>query len=259
MTFLSSLFVGSVVHRRFRPRPHRLRYRLFWMLVDLDEIDQLAGCLRIFSRNRFNLVSFFDRDFGDGGDSPLRAQVTARLAEAGIAFDDGAIRLFCMPRVLGYAFNPLSVYFCYRRDGSLAAILHEVHNTFGERHTYVLAAGPEPGKLALHTADKAFHVSPFLHLDMRYTFRVMPPGERIAIAIRGEDADGLLIGAALAAKRQHELSQRALIRLLVAHPLVTRKVTAGIHWHALRMLLKGFRVYRHPSRGGRPAAVAPAE
>ncbi len=258
MMFLSSLFVGSVVHRRFRPRPHRLRYRLFWMLVDLDEIDRVAKNLAIFSRNRFNLVSFFDRDYGDGSDYPLRLQVADRLAEAGIAFDHGAIRLFCMPRVLGYAFNPLSIYFCYRRDGSLAAILHEVHNTFGERHTYLQPAGADPGAAALHTAAKTFHVSPFLPMDMRYIFRVASPGDRISVAIRAEDADGPVLAAALAASRR-ELTAGALIRVLAAYPLVTLKVSMGIHWHALRMVLKRFRVYRRPSHAGRTEAVAPAE
>lgn len=247
MTARSALYVGSVIHRRLRPRPHRLRYRVFWMLLDLDEIEGLAARLRLFSSNRFNLVSFHDRDHGDGSARPLRAQITAKLVEAGVAFDGGRLMLFCMPRVFGYGFNPLSVWFCYRRDGSLAAILYDVHNTFGERHTYVKAVAPGNEAVVHQQAQKVFHVSPFLGMDMGYTFRVAPPEDRVSVAIRGEDDDGPLIVASLAGDRV-ELSDRALLRQLAIHPLLTLKVIAAIHWHALRMLLKGFRIYPNPSR-----------
>ena len=115
-----------------------LRYGVFWLLLDLDEIDTLARRLRLFSRNRFNALSFHDRDHGEPGAGALRAQIERHLADAGIDIGGGAIRLLCMPRIFGYAFNPLSVHFCYRRDETLAAILYEVHNTFGERHSYLI-------------------------------------------------------------------------------------------------------------------------
>jgi DUF1365 family protein len=124
-----------VTHRRLRPRPHRLRYRVFWMLLDHDEIGRLPQRLRLFSHNRFNALSLFDADRGDGSGRPLRDRVEDHLRAAGLATDGGAIRLFCMPRVFGFGFNPLSVNFCYQGDGSLAAILDEVHNTFRERHS----------------------------------------------------------------------------------------------------------------------------
>jgi DUF1365 family protein len=124
MTFASALYVGSVTHRRLRPRRHRLRHAVFWMLLDLDELDVLDRELRLFSRNSFNAVSFFDRDHGEQTDEPLRSQVERHLKAAGIELsDDGAIRLFCMPRIFGYAFNPISIYFCHRGDGSIAALL----------------------------------------------------------------------------------------------------------------------------------------
>src|SRR5690349_9418878 len=137
MSLRSCLYSGSVMHRRLRPRPHRLRFGVFWMLLDLDEIDSLADGLRLFSRNGFNLTSFHARDHGDGSDIPLRQQAERHLRSAGIEPDGGRIELFCMPRILGYGFNPLSVYFCHRADGTLGAILYEVHNTFGERHSYL--------------------------------------------------------------------------------------------------------------------------
>ncbi len=246
MTIRSALYDGSVMHRRLRPKVHRLRYRLFWLLLDLDEIDGLAGRLRLFSRNRFNLFAFHDRDLGDGSATPLVDQVRRRLAVAGMPEAGAGIAVLTMPRILGYAFNPISIFFCRDAAGTLRALVYEVHNTFGERHAYVLPAEASDGPV-VHGAAKAFHVSPFLGMDMRYAFRVQPPAERVSVAIRGEDGDGPVIVAALSGTRQ-PLSDAALARTLAAHPLMTIKVTAGIHWHALRMVLRGFRIYRHPAR-----------
>jgi len=253
MSLRSALYVGSVMHRRLRPRQHGLHYRLFWMLIDLDELDRLGEELRVFSRNRFNLVSFHDRDFGGGTDAPLRQQIEGLLEASGIGDAATRIELFAMPRILGYAFNPLSVWFCRDRDDKLRAVVYEVHNTFGERHSYVLPViGESDQALAQHTS-KAFHVSPFLGMAMDYAFRVSPPGERVSVAIRGEDAGGPVIVAGLAGARR-ELSDRALLRVLAVFPLMTLRVTAAIHWHAIRMVLKGFRIHPHPASMGRSGA-----
>ncbi len=245
MTHRSALYTGSVVHRRLRPKRHRLRYRLFWMLLDLDEIDSLDRRLRLFSRNRFNLFAFHDRDLGDGSPTPLGDQVRLKLAAAGLPEAGVAVSVLTLPRIFGYAFNPLSVFFCRDADGVLRAIVYEVHNTFGERHGYVLPA--DGAGTVAHGTAKAFHVSPFLGMDMAYAFRVHPPDGRVSVAIRAEDADGPLIVAALSAARR-PMSDGFLVRMLALYPLMTLKVTAAIHWHALRMLLRGFRVHRHPGR-----------
>ncbi|HEX3994786.1 MAG TPA: DUF1365 family protein, partial [Acetobacteraceae bacterium] len=128
MTY-SAIYHGQVVHTRFRPVRHRLRHRMLWLLLDLDELPMLAQRLRLFSLNRFNLVDFRDRDHGDGSVISLRTQIEQHLRGAGLAVDAGAIRVLCMPRVLGTVFNPLSVFFCYRADGRLQAMVYEVHNT----------------------------------------------------------------------------------------------------------------------------------
>ncbi|TCR63053.1 DUF1365 family protein [Bosea sp. BK604] len=259
MSWRSALYVGRVRHHRFRPRSHALNYRVFWMLIDLDEIDRLAAELRLFSRNRFNLYAFREADYGDRSGRALRPQIEVALSDAGIAHDGGPIRLLTMPRILGYAFNPLSTYFCYRRDGSLCATVYEVHNTFGETHSYVSPVEADQSSLR-QEAEKVFHVSPFMQLDMRYAFTVTPPGQRISVAIDGHDAEGRLITAVLSGKRT-ELSDAALLRLLVSHPLLTLKVTAAIHWHALRLLAKRIRWRPHPAAPERPfslgSAVAP--
>ena len=135
MTLRSSLYVGSVMHRRLRPRMHSFRYRAFWFLLDLDELDELSRKLRWFSYNRSNIFSFYDADHGDGTATPIRARIESQLAEAQIDLAGGRICLLCMPRTLGYCFNPISIYFCYRADASLTAVVYQVHNTFGERHS----------------------------------------------------------------------------------------------------------------------------
>jgi len=242
----SALYTGTVAHRRLRPKPHRLRYRVFSLLLDLDEIPALSRRLRLFSHRRFNLFSFHERDHADSSGGSLREWAEDSLVRAGIDIEGGPIRLLAMPRVLGYGFNPISVWFCHHRDGSLAALLHEVHNTFGERHTYLIPVTETGTRDAIiQNCAKDFHVSPFMTMDMRYDFRVHPPDERLSLAIQGSDADGPLIVASFAAKR-HELTDAALLRAFFLTPLLTLKVIGGIHWEALRLWIKGARLQPHP-------------
>lgn len=252
----SALYVGRVRHHRFRPRRHALSYRVFWLYLDLDEIDEEASRLRLFSHNRFNLYAFHDRDYGDRSGGALRPQIEAILRDAGLSCGGGPIRLLTMPRILGYAFNPISTYFCHRPDGELGAIVYEVHNTFGETHTYVAPAEPS-ARLQQQAAAKAFHVSPFMGLDMRYRFEVTPPEEQVAIVIEGHDAQGRLISASLSGRRA-PLSDAGLLRLVASHPLLTLKVTAAIHWHALRLLAKRIPFFPHPAPPTRSSSVGHA-
>jgi DUF1365 family protein len=253
MTLRSTLYAGSVMHRRVRPRAHRLRYRVFWMLLDLDEIESLPRHLRLFSHNRFNAVSFFDKDHGDGSGRPLRSQVEEHLKSVGVE-SGGTIKLLCMPRVFGYGFNPLSVYFCYQTDGKLAAILYEVHNTFRQRHWYLIRVNRVAGPVVDQRCDKLFYVSPFMDMDMSYAFRVALLDERITLAIRAADKDGLLLVAALSGHRRL-LADSSLLRLLAAYPLLTLKVVGAIHWHALLLLLKGMRLRARPNLPDVPVTV----
>ncbi len=242
----SRLYFGTVMHRRLRPREHSLRYRLFWTLLDLDEIPKLSTKSALFSYNRFNLLSFHDQDHGDGTGTPLRPQIEAILARNHIPFDSGPIRLLCMPRVLGRGFNPISVYFCYRKDQALTAIVYEVHNTFGERHSYVFDTKLVPGRVD-HECGKQFYVSPFMDMEMNYEFRTLPPGEHVALAIRGSDAHGILIHAFLTASAAPFLSSH-LLRGLLLYPLQPIKVMAAIHWHALWLWLKGIPIREKPAQ-----------
>lgn len=251
----SAIYFGSVMHRRLTPRVHRFRYNGFWMLLDLDELDGLRARLRLFSHNRFNLFSLHDRDYGDGGNRPLRAQIERKLSQAGIASSDGRIRLLCMPRMFGYGFNPLSIYFCTHADGTPAAIVYEVHNTFGERHSYVVPLVVGDG--VHHSCDKAFYVSPFMDMDLRYDFVVSQPDDRLSVAIRASKG-GLPVMIACLAGSRRALTDTALLRLLVTMPAVTFKVTAAIHWEALRLWCKGLRFRSRHSLAGLSPALSPA-
>lgn len=247
----SGLYVGEVMHRRLRPRAHRLQYRMFSLLLDIDEVEALGRKLRLFATRGFSLFGFRTGDHLDGSATPLRAQVEARMARAGLTWDGGAVRVLTMPRVLGFVFNPVSVWFIHAADGGLAAVLYEVNNTFGERHEYLLPVpAEEAGKAAIRQSTaKAFHVSPFMAMDMTYDFRLGAPGERLAIGITGSDASGPLISAVHTARRR-ELTDRALARVFVTHPLLTLKVVGGILWEAARLWVKRVPVHNHPVPAG---------
>jgi DUF1365 family protein len=235
----SALYTGWVVHRRLTPRQHRFKYRVFSLLLDLDELPALARDLRLFNWNGPGLFSFHDRDHGDG--RPLRVWLDAVLAEAGVVAD-GPRRVLCYPRIFGYVFNPLSVWFCHDRDNALKAIVYEVHNTYGERHSYAFACAGMA--VPRHACDKAFYVSPFLSADCRYRFRVDPPGERVSIAIQEEEYGAPVLSASFCGTRE-ALNDYALFTKLVRYPLMTLKVIVAIHYEAVRLMLKGVRRHRH--------------
>ncbi len=240
----SAIYFCSVTHTRVRPRRHHLRYRLYSLLLDLDELPRVDAALRLFSHNKFNLFSFYDRDFGDGGPEPLRDQVVRHLVAAGIEAD-GPVRVLAMPRVLGHAFNPISIFFCLAPDGTPRAILYEVHNTFGERHSYLARVAAADVSTARQECAKDFHVSPFMDMDMKYRFRVKLPGDDVRIAITGSDKNGGLISAIQEGRRAN-MSDATLARAFFSHPFVTLKVVAAIHFEAVKLWLKGIGVRSKP-------------
>ena len=198
---VSSLYPSEVLHVRYKPVAHRLRRRAHYLLIDLGEAQSLAGRFRFFSYNRFNLVSWHERDHGDGSARPLRNQIEDHLRRAAIDPDGGSIRVLCMPRILGLVFNPLSIFFCYGRDGRLAAILYEVNNTFGQRHSYLFPVAGHAGELRHHCA-KSFYVSPFMDMALDYAFRVRPPGETVSVDIEARQGTDIVLHATLAGDRR---------------------------------------------------------
>jgi len=244
MTFRSAIYVGSVMHRRLQPRRHHFRYRAFWLLLDLDELAELSSRLRWFSFNRSNLFGLHDSDHGDGGATPLRIQIEQQVAEAGIDLAGGRIQLLCMPRTLGYCFNPLSIFFCHQASGALAAVVYQVHNTFAQRHSYVIPVA-NPDEPLRQRCRKLFYVSPFLDMDLRYDFRIVGPDERVQVGICASRADALVLSAVMAGARQ-PLTDQNLIRVCIQMPAITLKVIAAIHWEALKLWTKRIGFRRRP-------------
>ncbi|RWX75436.1 DUF1365 family protein [Neorhizobium lilium] len=242
----SALFVGHVTHARVKPKVHKLGYRIYSLLLDLDELQELDTRLRLFSIDRFNLFSFHAKDRGDRTGVDLKGQVERAMRQAGVEPDGGPIQLLTMPRLLGWAFNPLSVFFCHAKGGELRAILWEVDNTFGERHSYMIPVEEQaPGAVIRQQCDKHFYVSPFMDLDLRYQFEVSPPGDRLAIRIDTHDREGLVMTARHLARRQ-DLSDVALLKAFCMIPLLTLRVVAGIYWEALKIWAKGVRLRKRP-------------
>ena len=253
----SGLYAGTVMHRRTRPRRHRLSYNVFSFLLDLDELPTLDRALPGFGHNRFNLLSFHDSDHGPGTDTPLRPWVERHLAQADIDIEGGPIRLMCYPRVAGYVFNPLSVFFCYRRKGDseeLAAVLYEVTNTFKQRHTYLIPVNDVVDGIVRQSCEKRLYVSPFIAMDMTYNFRVRPPVDTLSVAIHETDRDGTLLFASFSGSRR-ELSRSTAVGSFLGFPLLTLKVIVGIHWEALKLWLKGVPLVHRPSPPTEPVSV----
>lgn len=239
----AALYVGDVMHARLKPIGHRFSYRVMSLLIDLDRLAAADRQSLLFGVNRAALYSFREADHGPRDGSSLRAYVQRCAAEQGVDLVGGRVLLLCYPRLLGYTFNPLSVYFCYSASGELALVIYEVRNTFGDIHPYVLPVQPgqhsEAGVRQQH--EKLFYVSPFIEMAMRYHFRVSPPDQRVRLRILETDGDGPLLAATFSGRRR-ALNTAQLLRAFVAFPLVTFKIVAAIHWEALRLWAKGARL-----------------
>lgn len=245
-----ALYVCRAMHRRPGPPRYRFSYRSFYLLLDIDAIDTACAATPLLSRNRFNLLSFHDADHGAHDGSSLREWMDATLADHGVHLDGGRIRLLTMPRVLGYGFNPISVFYCEHADHSLRAIVAEVHNTFGEHHFYVLhdqGAALDWGQV--RTKAKRFHVSPFLERAGAYRFRFSPPGQQLRMAIRLYDRLGANATLRIATTLTGDcvrISTRNVLKVCLQMPLMSLKVISAIYWQALKIWLRGGRFYRKP-------------
>ncbi|MDP1519726.1 DUF1365 domain-containing protein [Porticoccus litoralis] len=243
----SSVYRGHVLHHRWQPRRHRFVYRVFSLLIDLDELPTLQQRLRWLSINRFNLFSFYEKDHG-AGTPGLKNHIYQLLKTRGYPEACGKIQLLCYPRILGYVFNPLSVYFCFDKQQQLRVIIYEVTNTFGQRHCYLLSVeASSKDSWVRQQSDKQMYVSPFMPMDSHYRFRILPPdGERLAVCIYQEqsapnDREAHKLFASFNGTH-HPLTNRSLLALFIRYPLMTLKVIGGIHWEALRLWMKGLKL-----------------
>jgi uncharacterized protein len=245
---ISCVYAGEVVHHRVRPKPHGLKYQVFSLLLDVDEVDALDRRLWLFSRNRWNLVSFYDRDHGAGTPGVAIADhARATFTAAGLGAATAQIYLLAYPRIVGYGFNPISVYYGYGDDGRLAGLIYEVNNTFGERRSYVVSvAGGEAAKVHAHGCKKELYVSPFTDMAGRYSFRVREPADEALLAVNLRDDDGPLLRTHFRATRL-AFSDRVLARLMLTLPFLTLKVILAIHFEAARLWLKGVPLTTRPA------------
>jgi uncharacterized protein len=244
----AALYLGTVMHQRLKPLSHRFRYRVYSLLIDLDALKEASSQSWFFSVDRFNLLSFRQKDHGDRKPGSLRSYVNGVLASAGITTLPTRVLLMCYPRVLGTVFNPISVYFAYDIDEQLVAVIYEVRNTFGEMHSYV--APVREGELDVsglrQERDKRFYVSPFNDLQQRYFFRVHPPTDELSVRILQKDKDGPLLAATFHGKHRL-LTNAAILRAFARIPFLTVTIVAGIHWEALKLWWKGLRIKARPA------------
>ena len=248
------LYQGHVMHMRLTPFAHKFRYRVFSLLLDVDRMAETLAPLRLLKLDRFGLLSLARKDHGYRDGSDLRPWVEEQLATKGIAAPH-RIWLLSFPRILGYAFNPLAVYFCEDANGQMTGIVYQVKNTFGDQHPYVIETSQDQDGAYRHDQDKGFYVSPFIQMDQTYRFTLRRPDERLALRIRQHDQNGPFLIATQSGTRK-PLTDAALLRLWLGHPLMTVKVIAAIHWQALKLWLKGARFT--PYRGPYPETDAPA-
>jgi hypothetical protein len=242
-----------VRHERLRPVRNSFSYGVYFIRLPLRAIGQSGPRSALFSRNRFNLLSFYDADHGDG-QRPLLAWIDALLSSEGIADADGEIWLQTFPRVLGYVFNPVSFWFCHRKDGRLRAILCEVRNTFGEKHHYLLDTGTVLSYGVELSARKVFHVSPFCSVEGAYRFRFMQASRpvrgrtlpRYMARIDYDDAAGPMLLTSISGAG-YALTGRLIVKAFCTYPLMTLGVIAKIHWQALRLWAKRLPFISKPS------------
>ncbi len=236
----AALYFGDVMHARLKPMGHRFSYRVMSVLIDLDRLAEADRQSPLFGVNRAALYSFHESDHGPRDKTPLHRYVQRRADEHGVDLTGGRILLLCYPRLFGYTFNPLSVYFCSAADGRLTLMIYEVRNTLGDIHSYVLPVKErELSKAGLRQQqDKIFYVSPFIGMAMRYHFRVTPPDDDVKLRILEADSEGPVLSATFSGRRV-ALTSQALLRAFFALPMVTFKIIAAIHWEALRLWLKG--------------------
>ncbi|MFQ3622292.1 MAG: DUF1365 domain-containing protein [Acetobacteraceae bacterium] len=248
----AQLLRARVVHVRHAPFRHRLDYRIWALLLDLDRLDEAAARSRLFRAGRPGIVSLQAIDHGPRDGAPLRPWVERLLDAAGLA-PPARVRLLAMPRVLGYVFNPISLYLCDDAAGNASAVIYQRKNTFGDQHPYVAplsGAGPHT-----HRADKAMHVSPFIGMAARYGFTLNVSADRFGLVI-DESEDGRRVLTASMAGRLEPMTDRALAGALLSMPFVTLVAMAGIHTHALRLWLKGARYHPRPAPPDRSHSIA---
>ena len=235
----SCIYNGIVTHQRYKPIKHSLNYKTFSLFIDLDEIEKLNKTINIFSFNKFNIFSFYNKDHGARDGSSLKDWVLENLKKFKINQNITKVMLLCYPRVFGYVFNPLSIFYCYDKN-KLIAVFYEVKNTFNEQHTYIFKIRND--QKIEQKCKKKFYVSPFMDMDTYYNFKLLNPGEKFSIFIKQTDEYGTILTATQKGDRKKFSFQQLLVNFF-KYPLMTIKIISSIHYEALHLWKKGA-IYR---------------
>ena len=235
----SSIYTGTVIHKRFKPKIHSFNYKVFSLFIDLEELDLMHKELKLFSYGKFNIISFFNNDHGPRDGSSLKNWVLQNLKKNNIETEGVQIKLLCYPRILGYVFNPLSVFYVFDKNQKLISILYEVKNTFGEQHTYIFKSDKDQN-LVQHVCKKKFHVSPFIEMNCVYFFRLLKPGNKISVIIDQYDSEDKILYASQDGFRS-DFDTKHLIISYLKHPIMTFKIIVAIHYEAFKLWAKGIK------------------
>tara|TARA_Y100000590_G_C15746547_1_gene1022260 strand:+ start:6766 stop:7548 length:783 start_codon:yes stop_codon:yes gene_type:complete len=239
----SSLFSNIVIHHRFLPFEHKFKYNLTSCYIDYDELNLLDKKISFFSINKFNFFSFYEKDHGYRDNRNLKEFVIDILSKNSIKYSKLKFKILCFPRILGYVFNPISIFFCFDNE-NLIAILYEVKNTSNEQHTYCFV-GPnfKAEKTYKHKCKKIFYVSPFIKMNCIYKFFTSIPSKELSIFIEQYNNKGKKIFFASQKGKKINLSSATILISFIKHPMMTLKVILGIHYEALKIFLKGGKYY----------------
>ena len=235
----SSIYNGQVIHKRFKPKVHSFKYDVFSLLIDLSELETLDKQVNFFSYNKFNWISFYDKDHGDRDGSSLINWVQKNLRKNNISTENIKIKILCYPRIFGFVFNPLSVFYVYNSNGNLISILYEVKNTFGEQHTYIFRIEKD-ANLIQNNCSKKFHVSPFIQMNCNYFFRLLKPGNKISVIIDQYENEDKILYASQDGIRT-DFNTKYLVKSFLNHPLMTFKIIIAIHYEAFKLWSKGIK------------------
>ena len=235
----SCIYNGIVTHQRFKPIKHSLKYKTFSLLIDLDEIEILDKDISIFSLNKFNIFSFYSKDHGERDGSSIKEWILKNVKKFNISNNITQIKLLCYPRIFGYVFNPLSIFYCYENN-NLRAIFYEVKNTFNEQHTYIFKI--KNNENIEQKCKKKFYVSPFMDMETYYNFKLLNPKEKLSVFIKQSDKKEIILTATQTGDRK-EFSFRQLMTNFFKYPFMTIKIIGSIHYEALLLWKKGA-IYR---------------
>ena len=235
----SSIYNGQVIHKRFKPKVHSFKYNTFSLLLDLSELKTLDKQVNFFSYNKLNWISFYDKDHGERDGSSLINWVHKNLKKNSITTLGIKIKILCYPRIFGFVFNPLSVFYVYNSNDHLISILYEVKNTFGEQHTYIFRVEKD-ANLIQNNCSKKFYVSPFLEMNCTYFFRLLKPGNKISVIIDQYDNEDKVIYASQDGVRT-DFNTKYLIKSYLKHPIMTFKIMLAIHYEAFKLWRKGIK------------------